>query len=268
MDDIVVEAMMAEGGFGKSSGGVNTSTSVTVAPHRADDNANVITVVTGSMHAKHSAISERELVEGESSQSQSQNTRTSVFQRLNFASVVGKAQTRMLDYYPLEDRKSKVVAIPIELANEENQTNGIKERGVTQSQSTSEGVDKRGDAMIEDQVGELNGGEVNVGDREAINEHNNIDLGAFLEDITVNVIQSDNGKSEQQGLQKEAIATRPSTPFKPKVVPNEGGTKAMNGTKPISGPKTIRGILKTTNRYSTLGNEEGGGCRGGSSSNP
>ncbi|KAI3715166.1 hypothetical protein L6452_22136 [Arctium lappa] len=252
--------MMAEGGFGKSSGGVNTSTSVTVDPNRADNNDDVIAGVTGSMYAKHSTIPERELVEGESSQSQSQNTRTSLlrgfaqskwgkfglndimlngngifFFRLMMLVGAPKLLTKALLWAVDEvigtsackDNTACTSACKDDIACtsacntniactsacndasasacKENQTNGIKEGGVTQSQSTSVGVDNREGVMIEDQVGELNGGRENVGDREAINEHTPKDLGEFLEDITVNVFQADNGKSDQQGLQKEGI---------------------------------------------------------------
>ncbi|KAI3664276.1 hypothetical protein L6452_44761 [Arctium lappa] len=77
------------------------------APYRADVTAGV----TPPMHAQQPSITEMEMLGGESSQSQ--GTRTSVFQRLNFASAVGKSSTGMLDFYPLEDRNSNVVVIQL-----------------------------------------------------------------------------------------------------------------------------------------------------------
>ncbi|KAI3681540.1 hypothetical protein L6452_36339 [Arctium lappa] len=65
-----------------------------------------------------SASQSESAVGGSGSGSQEQNNRVSVFQRLNYASVVGKPSLGGLEFYPLDDRKSNVVAIQIELAKE------------------------------------------------------------------------------------------------------------------------------------------------------
>ncbi|KAI3697918.1 hypothetical protein L6452_31021 [Arctium lappa] len=83
-------------------------------PARAD----VTDDVTLSMHAHQPSSMQTSRGKGVEPSSQGQGNRTSAFQRLSFASAVGQSSNGMLDFYPLDDRKSNVVAILIELAKE------------------------------------------------------------------------------------------------------------------------------------------------------
>ncbi|KAI3664269.1 hypothetical protein L6452_25958 [Arctium lappa] len=68
-----------------------------------------------NVHEPTASSVELEMIGDNSSQDQG---RKSVFSRLTYVNAVGKSELGGLDFFPLPDRKSNVVAIPIELAKE------------------------------------------------------------------------------------------------------------------------------------------------------
>ncbi|KAI3692867.1 hypothetical protein L6452_32692 [Arctium lappa] len=93
MDAMLFEASMTEG---KGTGNGNTHFPLNV-------------------HEPTASSVELKMIDDSSSQDQGHK---SVFSRLTYVNAVGKSESGGLDFFPLPDRKSKVVAISIELAKE------------------------------------------------------------------------------------------------------------------------------------------------------
>ncbi|KAI3667126.1 hypothetical protein L6452_42174 [Arctium lappa] len=125
-----------------------------------------------------------------------------MFERLSFANAVGKSQTGNLDYYPLEDQKTNVVAIPVEHAKEVTDS---MEGEVPKTLSPNEigpgdvGVNPEGKG------GEVRANDMGLMEGQNSGESLSEDLGAVLEGLSGNGIISDKGKMSNKECTKMGL---------------------------------------------------------------